>query len=89
MFNADGGSQCRDYHGLGMTGIPEREHSMPYRVILQSTKTRVKCGEPDGDLSGNEAIENIELYRDRIVLACNRAIEEIKSHSDVGEPQRV
>ncbi len=51
---------------------------MGYRTTLPSTEKRIVCDVVDGELSSAEAIEDLEYYRDRVVLACNQAIAEIK-----------
>lgn len=51
---------------------------MGYQITLPNTDKRIVCDVVDGELTGTEAIEDLEYYRDRVVLACNQAIAEIK-----------
>ena len=58
---------------------------MAYYVNLEDTDTRWDWTdrEPDGrEVTGTkeEAIERLEWYRDRVAVACDEAIAEIKTH---------
>ena len=53
---------------------------MACKLLLNETDTKVRCGVADGELTEFEAIEDLELYRDRVVLACNRAIAELRAY---------
>lgn len=53
---------------------------MAYKIVLAESATRAVIDDAGGELSRGEAVEMLECYRDRVTVACNRAIATIERH---------